>query len=234
MSPVLITRAAPDADDFAKLCKARGLTPILAPVMTIDIDCAEIELNGVSALAFTSANGVRAFVANCDMRGLPVFAVGPVTAAAARAAGFQDVRTAGGDVESLAYHVGAEIGAAGGTVLHIAGKDRAGDLVSLLGVKKISARRRTLYSAKPVTAITPAGRAAIVAAPPLWVSLFSPRTANLFLAMAAEAGVFDCLKNCKAACLSEAVAQKAATAGWGAIEVAADRTAQALADMMAA
>ena len=48
-------------------------------------------LDGVQAVLFTSANGVRAFAAATTRRGFRAFAVGDATAAAARAAGFADV-----------------------------------------------------------------------------------------------------------------------------------------------
>lgn len=234
MTPVLITRAEADGADFARLCAERGLAPILSPVMTIKIAKADIDLAGVQGLAFTSANGVRAFAANCDVRRLPVFAVGPITAAVARDAGFVDVRIAGSDVESLARHIGAESGHRDKAILHVAGQDRAGDLVSMLAARGVRADLLTLYEASPAAALSNSAQDAIRAAPPLWVSLFSPRTASLFLAMAAEAGLLDRLKHCKAACLSDAVAEKAAAADWGDLVVSAERHSISLADRMAA
>ena len=62
MTRVLITRAEPDASEFAAACRSRGLEPVLSPVMRIEIEKIEPDLSDVGALAFTSANGVRAFV----------------------------------------------------------------------------------------------------------------------------------------------------------------------------
>lgn len=61
------------------------------------------------AIAATSANAVRNASPDLveSIRKLPLFAVGDATASAAAEAGFEDVRTASGDAESLARLVGA-------------------------------------------------------------------------------------------------------------------------------
>src|SRR5204863_98418 len=73
--------------------------PLLAVRVMPDIS---VDLHGVAALAFTSANGVRAFADASGERSLKVFAVGAATALAARQAGFKSVLSADGDVEALA------------------------------------------------------------------------------------------------------------------------------------
>ncbi len=228
---VLVTRAEPDASSFAELCRAHGLTPILAPLMNIDIYEQPVDLADVSALAFTSANGVRAFAANEGSRRLPIFAVGEVTAKAARDAGFYNIRPAGGDVESLTDCIASERELSPGALLHLAGEDRAGDLVTMLAARGIKARRQTLYKAQAIN-VLPVGVSALLKAdPPEWASFFSPRTAKLFLALAKDAGVADRLKYISAACLSDAVAA-AAGDGWRAKCVAHERTAASLVKMI--
>ncbi|HOP18912.1 MAG TPA: hypothetical protein PK585_02440, partial [Amphiplicatus sp.] len=63
---IIVTRPAPDAEAFAALARAAGFEPVFSAVMTIDFGKAAPSLNGVGALAFTSANGVRAF---CGLSG---------------------------------------------------------------------------------------------------------------------------------------------------------------------
>lgn len=231
---VLVTRAEPDGQIFADQLRAAGFDAILAPVMRIEIVKAEIDLNGISALAFTSANGVRAFTANCARRDLPVFAVGPVTAEAATAAGFRKISAAGGDVGSLANHIAAESASVGLGLLHAAGEDRAGDLVALLGARGIAARRQTLYRAAPIETLSPDVIALMAQENGLWVTLFSPRTAKLFLDLAGEAGLGPRFAAMSAACLSEAVAEAASAASWSEVAVAADRTAAGVLELLRA
>ena len=85
---IWITRAQPGADATAERVRALGHEAIVAPLLAVRaLDDVHVDLNGVAALAFTSANGVRAFSDICGERSLRVFAGGAATAQAARAAG---------------------------------------------------------------------------------------------------------------------------------------------------
>ncbi len=236
MSRVIVTRPEPDATRFADLCRAHDLDPVLSPVMEIHIAKTIADLSDVGALAFTSANGVRAFAANCDARDLPVYAVGDVTAQEARAAGFARIHVAGGDVESLAGHIASESRLARKALLHVAGEHRAGDLVALLESQGIAARRQSFYRAAPAQALSPAALSALDepgADGDLWVSLFSPRTAKLFVALAERANALAALGRVHAACLSEAVAE-AAGPGWAAHHIAPEMSAESLISLISA
>ena len=231
---VIITRPQPDADAFAEICRSLDLEPVLSPVMRIEIKQHSLDLSGVDALAFTSANGVRAYVANSNVRDVPVFAVGKVTAAAAQAAGVADIHTAGGDVDSLADHIGAKKSLIRKGLLHIAGEARAGDLVAALRKAGVTASRVSLYEAAAAQALTkPAIDALKDQTTPLWVAFFSPRTAKLFVALAEQAGIAGLLEGAHAACLSHAV-EKAAGKGWASTGVAAEYTAESLAALITA
>ena len=81
---LLVTRPVADAQALAAELEARGHSVICAPVIEIVTkpDAAP-ELTNVKGLAFTSANGVRAFGPFAPVaRHLPAYAVGPQTAAA--------------------------------------------------------------------------------------------------------------------------------------------------------
>ena len=231
---MLITRPEPDAGAFAAMCAANGLSPVTAPLMDIDIDARPVDLDGVGALAFTSANGARAFAANATVRKLTVFAVGPATAGTAREEGFEDVRVAGGDVGALAQSIDDARDEIDGSVLHVAGADRAGDLIAALEARGLPARRAVLYQARAVAALPPAARAALSgAAPAEWAALFSPRTAALFVSLVRAAGLEDRLAHMRAACLSDAVAEAARGPVWKSLDIAAGRDAHGMIALMA-
>src|SRR5215469_13939273 len=100
---VLVTRPVDDAEETAAELRARGHSPIIAPLLEIEfVDGTPIVLDGVSAVLATSSNGVRAFAKRVDRRDLTVFAVGSHTASTARALGFSDVHDAVGDAAALA------------------------------------------------------------------------------------------------------------------------------------
>lgn len=142
---VWITRAEPGATATAERVTALGGRPLVAPLLSIEPLPAEIDLSGVGALAFTSANGARAFAALCPARALTVFAVGAGTAAAARAAGFRSVLSADGDVAALARGIIARRRELTGAVLHPAAAEPAGDLVGALAGAGIEARSVNVY-----------------------------------------------------------------------------------------
>ncbi len=236
---VLITRAQPDADAFAELCRARKLVPIVCPLMELEIAEAEIALTDVGALAFTSANGVRAFAKHTPGRHLPaftlpVFTVGDASARVACALGFENVHAAGGDVDALAGMIVEHKAGLDGEVLHIAGTHRAGDLVSALSHNGVNARRQVLYQMRDAAALPSGAISALTAHPPVdWVVLFSPRSAELFLTLSTQAGLIDALAQIRVACLSDAVAQKADIIRWKSVEIAAGRNVAAMIELLA-
>ncbi|HEY7610485.1 MAG TPA: uroporphyrinogen-III synthase, partial [Alphaproteobacteria bacterium] len=61
---ILLTRPEPDAQRFAAQLAEHGIEAVVAPLMTIETADAPLPpLEGVQALVFTSANGVRAYAA---------------------------------------------------------------------------------------------------------------------------------------------------------------------------
>ena len=232
MTRIIITRPAPDAERFAELCVTRGFEPVLAPMMRIELLPVEIANSGFGALAFTSANGVRAFAAQSDCRDTPAFCVGETTAAEAAAAGFGNVTAAAGDVESLADVIaGAGLSV---PVLHVAGSDRAGDLVAALAARGVVAERCVAYKAVATAAMPLAARRALTDhTDDIWIVFFSPRTARIFLHLAEAAALKQTFSAAHAACLSDAVAAELADAGFAAVRIAARRDAASLLDLVA-
>jgi uroporphyrinogen-III synthase len=148
---IWITRTQPGAEATAERVRAMGHDAIIAPLLAVrPVTDVQIELKGVGALAFTSANGVRAFAEHSGERSLRVFAVGAATAQAARAAGFHTVLSADGDVEALAEGIAARRGQLRGAVLHPGAAEPAGDLAGALEKHGVEARRLILYETGPV------------------------------------------------------------------------------------
>jgi uroporphyrinogen-III synthase len=215
MTLVWVTRALPSAEGTARRVRALGLQAVIAPLIQIrTLSGGPIDLTGVGALAFTSANAVTAFAERSFERSLPVFAVGDATAAAARAAGFASVRSAGGDVAALAEAIAPFKGSFKGVVLHPAAAQPAGDLVAALASRDVEARAITVYETRPAK-LRPDILAMI---PRMDVALLhSPRAAGVLarlLRRRPSAGLI-------ALCLSPAVAAPlAASAGLARVQVA--------------
>lgn len=180
MARIFVTRPVEDAAAFMALCQARGFEAVATPLLTIRfLPKRDLDLSGVRVLAFTSANGVRAFVQQTSRRDFPVFAVGAASAAEARAAGFSDVRSAEGDVAGLARLIGETVSHGSGDILHPCARDLAGDLGGLLAQGGHRLRREVLYAAEPVLELPPVLDEAVRAGSGI-ISFFSPRTAGIF------------------------------------------------------
>jgi uroporphyrinogen-III synthase len=186
---LLLTRPAPQARAFAAALEAAlpgRFAPVFAPLIAIAPLPAPVDLDGVQALLFTSANGVEQFAARCPDRSLPALCVGAMTAAAARTAGFA-ARPAGGDVHALARLAVRAYVPGAGALLHLRGRHAAGDLTGLLAAAGVPARAAEIYDQRAVpappeaTALLAAGRADVL-------TLFSARTARIFADQAAAAG----------------------------------------------
>lgn len=148
---IWITRAQPGADATAARVRALGHTAVTRPLLAVQpLSGVQVDLSGVGALAFTSANGVRAFADLSKARNLKVFAVGAATAAAAKAAGFRQVLSADGDVEALAEGISGRRREIHGIVLHPGAAEPAGDLAGLLAEQGVEARGLALYDTAPV------------------------------------------------------------------------------------
>ncbi|MEM8770053.1 MAG: uroporphyrinogen-III synthase [Pseudomonadota bacterium] len=232
MSRVIITRPLPDAESFAADCLAKNHEPFLAPLMEITFFDRPAPLETIGALAFTSVNGVRAFVRQSKRRDLRVFAVGETTAAAAEAENFAHVFAAGGDVESLAEIILNSRKLIEGAVLHIAGEHRAGDLVGLLTAKGLEASRYSAYCAEAAAKLPASAANAIAEKTPCDITFFSPRTATLFMKLVENAGLMEQLSRHRALCLSENVAKALSSAPWKDIRIAAARNSAAMVSLM--
>jgi uroporphyrinogen-III synthase len=211
---IAVTRPAEDAAPFAAALRNLGVEPVLEPLMVIEnIGGVILNLASYQALLITSANGVRAMIACTTERNIRVFAVGDASAQAARKAGFQNVESAAGNVETLAQLVADHLTPAGGPLLHVAGTRVAGDLAGQLGQEGFEVRREVLYRAQFAEHLSSEFVQELEAGNIDGVALFSPRTATAFADLAQKAEITT-LDSVTAFCLSQAVADKAAGLPW--------------------
>jgi uroporphyrinogen-III synthase len=159
---VWVTRAQPGADATAARLTAIGFDAIVAPLLQLrPLPDARIDLTGVCAIAFTSANGVRAFIERSPERAYKVFAVGAATAEAARKARFATVLSTDGDVRALAGAMASRKRELNGVILHPGAAEPAGDLAGELAQHGLEVRSVALYESAP--AVLPEGFADRVA-----------------------------------------------------------------------
>ncbi len=222
---ILVTRPAEDSAPLAEALRQRGFSPLIEPMLTISYRDGPIPVKtGYQAVLLTSANGARALARLVSWRDLPVWAVGEASAAQARELGFLSVRSAGGDVASLAALVARETDPTAGPFLQIAASRLAGDLAGVLTAQGFAVEKSVLYDALPALEFSRPLRSALTENALEAALFFSPRTAATFVTLAPE--MADSMKRIKALALSPAVAEALAPLPWKRV-VVADRPEQA-------
>lgn len=231
---LLVTRPSEDAGHLHERLAALGHEGVAASLLEVKFIAGDaLDLRGVQALLFTSANGVRAFAKRSDGRILPALCVGDATGREAQSVGFGDVRSAAGDVAALAALAIMTLDPAAGVLLHPAASKVAGDLAGLLEVAGFGYRREVLYETVQATQFPEAARTALEKGDVSGVLLYSPRTGSAFAKLVMQANLSRALRSVTAYCLSAAVANEVQDLPWKAVRTAARPDEAALLALLA-
>ena len=226
---VLVTRPHPDDEATASSLRARGFEVLRAPMLRFEpVAFHDDEDARYGAVIVTSANALRGLtphLAASRLRKLPLFAVGEHTAAAARAAGFENVTSANGEAGGLRDRVLASVKAKqlkkASTLLYLAGADLARDLAGELGESGLSVVTQTTYRMIPVPSLPYEVCDAFAANRVEAVLHYSRRSARAFLDAARAGGVEISALAIPQCCISAAVAAVVRDAGATQVLVAA-------------
>ncbi|MDO8877249.1 MAG: uroporphyrinogen-III synthase [Pseudolabrys sp.] len=218
---LVLTRPQDDSERSALALRARGHEVLIAPLMRVEMIAADLRPHW-GAVIVTSANAAAA-IATHKVRDalikLPVYAVGKRSADAARAVGFTDVTSAGGDLRDLLRIISARRPDSKAPLLYLAGEDRAGDLIGDLAVHGIAAELAVVYRA--VTAPFPDDLiAALKAGAVDGVLHFSRRSADNFVDGAKKAGIEALGLAVRHFCLSAQIGEPLIAAGAAKVIVA--------------
>ena len=147
---VIVTRAQPGAQETVQRLETLGYQPLLSPALELIADQTVIlpDLEKVSGLIFTSANGVRFFIERTQELHLTAWCVGPATAKAARDAGFAKVQESSGNAVDLADHILAHSNRSARPLLHIANAAAKGTLKTRLEAEGQSVVFCPIYKAQ--------------------------------------------------------------------------------------
>ncbi|MGR3572026.1 uroporphyrinogen-III synthase [Brevirhabdus sp.] len=198
-----------------------GFTAVISPLLRIvHVRPKQIPLS--ETLIFTSANGVAAFASLEPARDRVAYCVGDRSAEAAAAAGFRAV-AAEGSANSLVRMVIDR--APVGPLLHVTGRHTRGRVAERLQEAGLKAVALAVYDQKP-RRLSAEALAALHGSAPCVAPLFSPRSAELFLAQlhehVPETG------RLRLVCMSDAVAQIVAGGNFDAVEIIARPDAPAM------
>lgn len=232
---LLVTRPEPDGERTAAALRARGHEVVLAPMTEVTAIPAELGPGPWAAVIITSANAAQAVENHPrkhELIGLPVFAVGARSAAAARAAGFAQVVSANGAVEDLVRLVAREIGEARQPLLYLAGADRAGDLAGELAKSGLAVVTCVIYCATVMQNLRIAVKQALASGEIGGILHFSRRSAEAYLQSAAASNLGAAALAPTHYCLSARVAAPLRAAGAANIRVAAHPDEASLLDLV--
>ena len=225
---VLVTRPPPGARQTAERLAALGWTPVAAPCLAITPCPARLPAPGrLAAILVTSGQAVAALPAS--HHGVKLFSVGAATAAAARAAGFVDVRSADGDAVALAALVVGRLAPAalvmgrlapaGGTLLLASGAGQGMALAARLRGAGFVVVRRVVYAARPAAALPERALAALTGGQVRAAMFFSAQTARVFERLL-PAGLRPLLAGADALAIGAEAASVLARLPWRAVRVA--------------
>lgn len=215
---LLLTRPARESGATAAAALAAGFEVLQAPLL--DIRPLPISLSpgaDPDALLFTSAHApALAGASHPELKTIPAYAVGPATAAAATAAGFEVAATGQSDGSAIVARAAAD---GRRHLLHLAGEATAALAIPPgLGLTRVPVYAADLAPCLPAAALRAFREDSLLA-----TLLFSPRTARHFRtlldAAAIEAG------GQRIVAISAAAADAAGT-GWRACCIAAAPTTQ--------
>ena len=153
--PIIVTRAEPGASETMERLKARGLTPVLAPMLSL-VELPESRMpkpSELSGLVFTSANGVRTYATRRSDRHLPAWCVGPATAQAARDENFETVHESAGDAVDLAHFIARRSPPSENPLLHVANAAATGVLKETLTANGYPSVFAPIYEMQPAQSL---------------------------------------------------------------------------------
>ena len=224
---MLITRPEADALKLRDEISALGYSAMIEPLLSIEqLDQHELKLDEVQLLILTSAHAVPALTE--EAKTYPIYAVGEATAAAARAAGCQNVHASEGNVQNLSRLIVEKCRSQDGVILHLSGEVIREGLAQTLTDHGFRYRRDVAYRAVARTRfsqeVVEAWRHSLINA----VLLFSPRTAEILVRLLREHQLERHVDSAAAICLSDETATPCEDLDWRSISIAARPNRKAL------
>ncbi len=209
---ILVTRPEADAGSLALPLEAMGHRVSLAPMIEISFANADaIDLSDCTAVIATSRNGLRGLQSQVPQLGprvltVPLFAVGPGTAALARELGFDQIFEGPAAAADLLSLIKQHLDPAKDILVHVSGDKLAFDLAGALAPLGFTLRQPVVYRSVPVAAFPPGVADDLALGVLDAVVLMSPITAQTFAGRAVAQGLEAPARKLAFVCLSEAVA----------------------------
>ncbi|MGO4572708.1 uroporphyrinogen-III synthase [Microvirga sp. 2TAF3] len=219
---VLLTRPQAQSEELGAILKACGVEWLGEPLLKIVPVPWDIRvLAGRAAILLTSANASRELLRVPGIpRDMPIFAVGPGTAAPLCAAGFSNVRAAGGTALDLIAHVCRHADPQAGRLLYLSGLDITLDIAAGLAPARFSVDRVVVYKACAVERLS-AGVMRELSQNKVDAAIFmSARTAAVFCSLVIGSGIVDSCASMTAIAISRKVGEALRPASFQRVAIA--------------
>lgn len=214
---VLITRPLAEAEQVANQVARLGFRPVVAPLSEIRPLGTALP-DSAAAVLLTSGNAAASVPTWAHV--CPVFAVGDATAARARAAGCEDVRSAQGDARDLARLVHATLPPDANPLLLLCGRGQGSALAAMLQDAGRTVIRRPVYDVIAVSALPLVAVQALSAGHLRSALFFSASSARGFVRLLAQSGLRDTTRAIEACAIGPAAGVALTALPWREIRIA--------------
>ena len=208
---LLVTRPEPDATTLKAQLIARGHEVVIEPLLRIEfLPVDDVELDDVQAMIATSRNGVRALAASpvlAAAQALPIYTVGPGTAATATALGFQQVIEGPRDAVALVALIALQADVNAGPLLYLSGDTPAADVAGELRRVGFHVLEPVVYATGLADRLSPIAVERLTRGQIDGVLLLSAQTARTYARLILAHGLRNRLARVRHFCLSPAVAR---------------------------
>ena len=230
---IVITRALGDEVELRDGLQDAGYHVICEPLTeiflhhTAQAELANVLINSPDAVLITSQHGVQSLALLTELRDIPLLCVGEKTTEIAENLGFSRVCMAGENAERMIDYI---LGAYGDDArfLYVSGENISVDLGEILGISGMQVARVIAYEAVATEALSDTLLEQLKRGQIDAITFFSQRTAEIFLALAAEHNTLENINKIDAFCLSKNVAEVAENANWRKVYSANEPTLNSL------
>lgn len=215
---LLLTRPIDDSIKSKDVLAALGFEVMIEPMLEVVYHpVAIIKIREYDLVVATSRHGIAGLASSTTMRDIRIVTVGDSSKKYAIDLGFRSVEAAGGTVFDLLQHL-KEV-ACGKRVLYVRGAHVSYDLRKSAEQLDVSLEELVLYSTSASVDFSLVCRNALALGRISGVLFYSPRTAEIFLELAAKSLQLECLHCTVAYTMSSRAAQVLGTCKWKGIFV---------------
>ena len=226
---VLLTRPVERVSATVSALAAHRISSISDPMLAVEpLRGVTIQLRQCQALLVTSVTAADLLSSIISDRMIRVYAVGAATAGKLLARGFQNVKSADGDVWALFDLVKRCSDPLGGRLVHVGGEEIAGNLVDNLRACGFCTEHIVAYRVQEAVAFAEHTLLAFEKGEVEAVLFFSPRSARAFARVLGSQKYPWALGIVRAFCLSRTVADEIKGIGWAQVVVSQQPTMASL------